>query len=130
MMSGVYRPGAFKKQKEEEKLVEDGFVPKPLNKLENKWGDRTTFADLMKGVELKPEEKSKKVEDDEVMIVSLPRMRNGKSANDFRKFVREYEEDLGEIYGEMIEYDEFFLDKLRQDERGFNKFVRFVFSII
>jgi hypothetical protein len=129
-MSAVYRPGAFKKQKAEEKLFEDGYIPKPVNEYNNRWSERTTFAELMKGVELKPEEKSKKRDEIPITILRLPITKRGKNANDFRRFVRKYEEDLGEIYGEMLEYEDYFMDKLRQDERGFNKFVRFVFSII
>lgn len=127
-MSGIYQPGAFKKKKEEESLVENGVVPKPITDVKNSWGGRTTFADLMKGVELKPEESSKKNDsyDDPIPYVKLPNLRD----IDRKNFIKENVEDLEELYDCIVNYDEDYFDKLRDNENGFKKFSEFVFSLI
>ena len=130
-MSGVYQIGAFKKKREEDNLVESGQVPKPIGERDDKWKGRTTFASLIKGAELKPEEKvHKEREEDPIRIISLPPRKDVLREQRFRRFVRDYGEELEEVYENMLGYDELFLDKLRGDERGLGKFARFVFSVI
>jgi len=130
-MSGVYVPGAFKKKKEEDDLVESGVVPKPIAHENNEWQNRTTFASLIQGAELKPEEKQKQdLEQAPIKIISLPPYRNVLYEKRFRRFVHTYKEELKEVYENVISYDEKFFDKLRDDKVGFSKFVRFVFSVI
>lgn len=127
-MSGVYRPGAFKKLKEEKKLVENGYVPNPINQYDNKWGDRTTFVNLIKGTEEKIQKNEK--DNSPITALSLPIIKSGKMSSDFKKFIRINGNKLEEIYKEMIEYDKYFLDKLRVDRNGLDKFMEFVFSVI
>jgi len=130
-MSGVYIPGAFKKKKEEDNLVESGVVPKPVAHENDKWKDRTTFASLIQGAELKPEEKNNQdVEKVPIKIISLPPYKNVLYEKRFRRFVHTYKEELEEMYENVISYDDNFFDKLREDKAGFSKFVRFVFSVI
>ena len=128
-MSGLYVPGAFKKKKEEEKLVDDGKIPAPQKVATNTWGSKQTFSSLVKGDKVEVAEEKEKEEKDVVVVPYVIRTQPLEEVR-FRRFFRENREQLKDLYLDMIDYDGTFLDKLKKEKNGLVFFSRFVWSLI
>jgi hypothetical protein len=121
-MSGLYIPGAFKKQKEkkeEPEVKEEKVIKKP-----SIWDSRKKFSDVMKEKEvIKPSTKKELY----VYFNLIPQ--DQRRIREEVRFVEENIEVFEDLYEDMKNYNGIFLDKLRGEE-GFIKFAKFVMNVI